>query len=436
MPVPAFYALFVVLDYWGHTLAVSETIAYTNNSPDALDELRLEVEANRWYGGFNLQSLKWENGESITDFELASNQMVIPLPQPLQPGEDLTLYLSYKLLLPPIPEPSDTSRPMPFGYTERQTNLVDWYPSIPPYRPGEGWLLHRPGYFGEHQVYEMADFDLQIRLTQPVKDLVIAASAPAEQTGDTYHYRLENVRNFVWSASHVYTVNSTVVGNVMVISYSFPTDTWAGEQVLQDTAQALGLYSDLFSPYPYASLSVVEADFLDGMEFSGLYFLSRGFYNLYDGTPQGYLTAIAVHETAHQWWYNQVGNDQALEPWLDEALCTYSERIFYENIYPDLLSWWWAFRVDYYVPSGVIDGAIYDYDSFRTYRDSVYLHGAQFLEELRTIIGDDAFFAFLRDYAARFANQKVTGDDFFAILQEHTTKDMSRIRSKYFTPKE
>jgi aminopeptidase N len=222
----------------------------------------------------------------------------------------------------------------------------------------------------------------------------------------------------------------------MVISYSFPTDTRASEQVLKDTAQALGLYSDLFSPYPYASLSVVEADFLDGMEFSGLYFLSRGFYNLYDGTPQGYLTAIAVHETAHQWWYNQVGNDQALEPWLDEALCTYSERIFYENIYPDLLSWWWAFRVDYYEPSGVIDGAIYDYYSFLTYRDSVYLHGAQFLEELRTIIGDDAFFAFLRDYAARFANQQVTGDDFFAILQEHTTKDMSRMRSKYFTPKE
>jgi hypothetical protein len=432
-PTPAHYTLQAQLDYWGHTLAVSETIEYTNNSPDALDELHLEVEANRWAGGFNLQSLKMENGKSITNSELSGNQMIIPLPQPLQPAERLILHLSYQLFLPAIPEPSDTARPVPFGYTGRQTNLVDWYPFIPPYRPGEGWLLHNPGYFGEHQVYETADFDVQISLSQPVQDLVIAASAPAGQTAESYDYHLVNARNFAWSASHVYKVSSTTVGDTVVTSYYFPTDAWAAEQALLDTAQALELYSELFSPYPQASLSVVEADFLDGMEFSGLYFLSRGFYNLYDGTPQGYLTAIAAHETAHQWWYGQVGNDQALEPWLDEAMCTYSERIFYENIYPDLLNWWWAFRVDYYEPSGVIDGAIYDYNSFRSYRDSVYLHGAEFLEELRITIGDEAFFAFLSDYTARKTSQQATAEDFFIIVQEHTSKDLSRLREEYFT---
>ena len=434
--IPAQYVLWAELDYWGHTLTVSQTIEYTNNSRGALDELQLEVEANRWTGSFKLQSLKWEKGESITDFELASNSLKVPLPQSLQPGEGCSLQLEYVLFLPAIPEPSDTARPIPYGYTERQTNLVDWYPSVPPYHPTAGWLLHKPGYFGEHQVYEMADFDVQISLSQPVQDLVIAASAPGDQAGDVYRYQLNNARNFVWSASHVYQVSSTTIGDVMVLSYSFPTDTWASEQALQDTAQALQLYSKLFSPYPYATLSVVEADFLDGMEFSGLYFLSRGFYNLYDGTPQGYLTAIAAHETAHQWWYSQVGNDQALEPWLDEALCTYSERIFYENIYPDLLSWWWAFRVDYYQPSGVIDGAIYDYDSFRAYRDSVYLHGAQFLEELRNAIGDEAFFTFLLDYVAGRSGQQTTAQDFFSILQRHTAKDLSRLRTKYFTPEE
>ena len=152
--------------------------------------------------------------------------------------------------------------------------------------------------------------------------------------------------------------------------------------------------------------------------------------------PKGYLTAIAAHETAHQWWYNQVGNDQALEPWLDEALCTYSERLFYENVYADLLSWWWAFRVDYYEPSGAIDGSIYDYDGFRSYRDSVYLHGAQFLEELRTIMGDAPFFAFLRDYATNYSGQQVTAQDFISLLQKHTTEDVSRLRSRYFTSEE
>lgn len=429
------YTLQAELDYWMHTVAVSQTIEYTNNSPEAINDLRLEVEANRWTGGFNLTSLKWAGGEEITNFQLDSNHLSIPLPQPLQPSENLSLYLKYNLILPAIPPLSDTTRPVPYGYTELQTNLVDWYPSVPPWQVGEGWLLHEPWYLGEHQVYEVANYDVQISLSEPVKDLIIAASAPTEKTGDVHYFHLEVARNFVWSASHVYQVNSSKVDDITVTSYAFPSDTRASEQALQDTAQALKLYSDLFSPYPFNSLSVVEADFLDGMEFSGLYFLSRSFYNPYDGTPQGYLTAIAAHETAHQWWYNQVGNDQAIEPWLDEALCTYTERIFLENIYPEVLDWWWAYRVDYYKPSGFIDGAIYDYATFRAYRDSVYLNGVNFLEELRQLIGDQAFFSFLHGYAIKKSAQQSTAEDFFGILHEYTTEDLDPLRMKYFSSK-
>jgi hypothetical protein len=422
------------LDYWEHTLIVSESITYTNNSPDVLTELQLDVEPNRWAGGFELQSLTWGDGQVANEYALTGNQLVIPLRQELQPADGLALNIEYKLTLPAIPVPDDLTRPVPYGYTGRQTNLVDWYPYIPPYRSGEGWLLHKPGSFGEHQVYDMADFDVQVVLTEAVEGLVMAASAPAEQSGETYRYHLTAARNFALSASHFYVVDSREVGEVTVISYTFPFDTQAGEQVLHDSSQALALYIDLFGAYPYPSLSIVEADFLDGMEYNSLFFLSRGFYNLYNGSPTGYLTAIAAHETAHQWWYAQVGNDQALEPWLDEAMCTYSERIFYENIYPDLLDWWWEFRINYYQPSGVIDGAIYDYDSFRAYRDSVYLHGAQFLEELRTAIGDEVFLAFLHDYASRMANQQTTAEDFFELLQAYTSLDLTSLRSEYFSP--
>jgi aminopeptidase N len=232
----------------------------------------------------------------------------------------------------------------------------------------------------------------------------------------------------------MYQEASQQVGEVTVHSYFIPLDEAAGEMALQNTADALALYSELFGAYPHASLSVVEADFLDGMEYDGLYFLSRGFYNLYDGTPQGYLTTIAAHETAHQWWYGLVGNDQALEPWLDEALCTYTERIFYEHTYPDLVDWWWYFRVDYYQPTGWVNGTIYDYGGFRPYRDAVYLNGAKFLEELRSLIGDEAFFAFLKDYAGQMAHRQATAQDFFAILKEHTTVEVGELLSTYFEP--
>jgi hypothetical protein len=437
---PTQYDLDAILDYLQHSLSVTETINYVNNTPEALVDLILVVEPNRRQAAFRLVSLNWETGESIEAYDLTGDQLHIPLPQPLASGDGLSIIIRYALEIPKITPPSDTNRPLPYGYTERQTNIVDWYPYLPPYRSGEGWLVHPNWWFGEHQVFDIAEFQVRLSLAEPVQDLVIAASAPAKKDGDTYIYHLETARSFALSASNEFIVQTTSVGDVTIYSYSFPFDKYAGEEVLHNTADALQLFSKLIMPYPHSSLSVVEADFLDGMEYDGLYFLSHGFYNLYEGTPKGYLTFISAHETAHQWWYGLVGNDQALEPWLDEAMCTYMEHIFYENIYADyppgsdqsLVDWWWIYRVNFYDPDGWVDGTIYDFDQFRPYRDAVYLNGAKFLDDLRNLIGDQAFFAFLRDYAGQNKNQIATATDFFAILQENTSKDLNELLLEYF----
>ena len=115
------------------------------------------------------------------------------------------------------------------------------------------------------------------------------------------------------------------------------------------------LYSDLYGPMERNLVSVVEADFLHGMEFDGLILLSRGFYMFYNGTPETNLTIITPHEISHQWFFSLVGNDQAMEPWLDESLATYSEALFYENYYPELVPWWWENRVDGQQPTGFVD---------------------------------------------------------------------------------
>ena len=110
-----------------------------------------------------------------------------------------------------------------------------------------------------------------------------------------------------------------------VSSYYFAFNEAAGQAALQTSAEAVQIFSDRYGPYPHKSLSLVMGDFNDGMEFSGFFYLSRDFYNLYDGTPANYLTFVAAHETAHQWWFEQVASDQALQPWVDEALSTYSK---------------------------------------------------------------------------------------------------------------
>jgi aminopeptidase N len=201
--------------------------------------------------------------------------------------------------------------------------------------------------------------------------------------------------------------------------------------VLDAATRAINTFTELFGPYQHLSLSIVESPFFDGMEYDGLFFLSQDYYKTYDGKLLGNLADLTVHETAHQWWFGQVGNDQAMEPWLDEALATYSEELFYEKNIPNV-SAWWVFRVESFSPSGWVDMDIYHGINFRTYANAVYLRGAQFLEDLRKIIGDDAFFAFLIDYSTTMSGKLATSKDFFRILGTHSTANISNLISSYF----
>jgi aminopeptidase N len=219
-----------------------------------------------------------------------------------------------------------------------------------------------------------------------------------------------------------------------VTSYYFPDEKVQGERLLDEVSLALTTYQERFGPYPYPVLSIVEANFYDGMEYAGLFFLGRDFYLADDGTKLNYLIDLAVHETAHQWWFGLVGNDQAMEPWLDEALATYSEYLFYEEYYPGMAEAWWHFRVETFSPTGYVDSTIYTSGDFQTYANAVYLRGAQFLHDLTARIGDEAFFAFLNDYAAQMSGKIATAEDFFGILQQHASTALPALVGEYFSP--
>ncbi|NLC29359.1 MAG: M1 family metallopeptidase [Chloroflexi bacterium] len=139
------------------------------------------------------------------------------------------------------------------------------------------------------------------------------------------------------------------------------------------------------------------------------------------------------HELAHQWFYSQVGNNHALEPWLDEALATYSEVLFYEHYYPDLDQWWWDNRVYAHPHSGFVDNSIYDAGTYDNYRASVYLHGAIFLHDLRITMGDGAFMSALKSYIDQ-NNMGIAGkNDFLAVFQAaNPDADIQAVFARYF----
>ena len=429
-PRRSHYSFAVRFDYLAHTLGVTETLVYVNNTSASLTELLVVVEADRREGSFALQGLQWGDGEPLEDYILEEARLRIPLRQALAPYQSLSLHIQYSLDIPFFEAGQVVYGPL--NATARQANLGDWYPYIPPLDAEAGWLVYEPSGVGENQVYDLADFEVNIEVVDAPPGLVIAASSWGQQAGDRYHFLLEGGRNFAWSASPEYVVAQTVIGSALITSYAFPEDARQGQALLQVSADAVALYNELFAPYPHTSLAVVESGFFDGLEYDGLYFLGSEYFAAYSGAPTDYLTILGAHETAHQWWYGLVGSDQAWQPWLDEALCTYSERLFYERYAPELLPWWWNYRVDRFDPQGAVDSTIYDLAGFRLYTDAVYLRGARLLEDLRIRVGDEAFFAALKAYAAREAGRIARPDDFFAALRAQTGQDFSDIVARYF----
>ncbi len=418
------YRLAVTFDYEGHTLAVEQSVVYPNLTGETLTDLVLVIDPLNHGAFIDLTELTWGNRAPIDAYTLEKSTLTIPLPDGLPPEGEMALDLKYSLRLP--------NQPAGLGFTLRESLLIDWYPFIPPYKPGLGWLVNRPWPFGEYLAYALGDYEVIIRLANSNPDVMIAAGAPDLDTGEAWHFRLDAARSFAWSASTAYQVLTRQAGEVALSAYIFPEHRAAGEAALETAAEALTFFGELFGPYPRPVYTIVEADFADGREYDGLIFLSRTYHAEYDGTRQNFLSLLAAHETAHQWWYGLVGNDQAGEPWLDEALATYSELLFYERFYPDLANWWWFYRINFFNPQGLINPPLYDFGSFKPYWYAVYMRGALFLRDLRALIGDEAFFTFLQAYARQNVYHEATAVDFFSVLATTSPVDPGRVVDTYF----
>ena len=419
------YLITAQMDYANHTVNVSEAILYPNTSNDPLPSLLLGVNPMLWTNTFHMYTLSVNDQPG--DYTLSGQNLTVRLPAALQPGQSVKIGIGYSLYLP-----YSNGKFENFGYTARQTTLIDWYPFVVPYIPGQGWVLPDPYPYGENLVYPEADFRVSLSFADPANAPVVAASAPASLENGALMYTISNARNFSLSASPEFLMSTADANGVTIYNYYFPEDAAAAAMTQEMTRMAVNTYSASFGAYAHNSLTVVETDLNDGLETDGLYFLARSFYTSYPGGVQNNLADIAVHETAHQWWYGAVANNQATEPWLDEAMATYSEHVFYETNYPGMVNWWWNFRVNSKYPTGAVDLRVYDTGNFHDYVAAVYFQGANFFDALRLRIGDEAFFAFLRDYYARERGSISSASAFFAILDQHTTVDYSDLLKLYF----
>ena len=124
-------------------------------------------------------------------------------------------------------------------------------------------------------------------------------------------------------------------------------------------------------PYPYRILTIVQTAGGYGMEGPGVVWIPTG-------VGSANLTYLVTHEIAHQWFYGIVGNDQAREPFADEAAADFVAR--------DVLGMRRASRCS----TSALDRTIYRYSS-ACYYEVVYIQGGNLLASAPDEDGIHAF---------------------------------------------
>ena len=88
--------------------------------------------------------------------------------------------------------------------------------------------------------------------------------------------------------------------------------------VLGAATAALTRLARRYGAYPWRRYTVVVPPRFGagGIEYPTLSFVGAS----------NFVRVVVDHETAHQWFYSLVGNDQARDPWLDETLATWAQQ--------------------------------------------------------------------------------------------------------------
>ena len=135
-----------------------------------------------------------------------------------------------------------------------------------------------------------------------------------------------------------------------------------------------------------------------------------------DGTRSA--ERLIAHELAHQWFGNSVTVRRWRDIWLHEGFACYAEWLWSENSggrSADEL----ARQHHRRLVAEPQDLLLSDPGPADMFDDRVYKRGACALHALRGLIGDDNFFALLRDWTTRHRHGTVVTDDFTGLAANY-----------------
>jgi hypothetical protein len=481
------YKLNVTLDTVLNTVSGDAEIVYTNNSPDDLQFLWLQLDQNiyredsrgsatttqtggRWANGqftsgiqINSFSVETEGIRSEPQLVFTDTRLQTWLPQPVKhAGGKIKMKIGFSFTIPQY----GTDR---MGMQKTKNGIIyeiaQWFPRMCVYDDIQGW--NTLPYTGAGEFYlEYGDFEINITAPSSMivvssgellnetevltneqqkrmaaarssdrtvvirgeKEVTDASSRPKEKQL-TWKFRIPNARDVAWAASSAFVWDAAQInlnGGKKALAMSvYPVES-IKQNGWQRSTEMVKASVEFYSNkwFEYPYPSMVNvAGNVSGMEYPGIVFCS------FSDAGEA-LWGVTDHEVGHTWFPMIVGSNERKYAWMDEGFNTYingaSTKAFNNGEFGEFS----FFQAD--VAEYIFDKKM---DPLFTVPDAVqqdnlgiaaYEKPAVMLNVLRDVVlGPERFDMAFKEYIRRWAYKHPTPWDFFRSMENVAGEDLS-----------
>jgi hypothetical protein len=479
------YSIHTTLDTANHSLSGDVTVTYTNNSPDALPFLWLQLDQNIYredsrgeatspVNGGRWTNRKFTDGDAIrsvvllvngqevkADWLVSDTRMQIRLPQAVRAGGGVIRFrINYSFAIPEYGTDRMGRQLVHDGWIYE---IAQWYPRMEVYDDVSGWNVLP--YLGQGEFY--LDYgNIDYTVTAP-SDMVVAGSGEllnptevltaaqqarlarartsdktvvirtADEVGDakahlpkaslSWHFRCTQTRDAAWAASRAFIWDAARInlpeGKKALAQSVYPAESADAAAWGRSTEFVKGCI-ELYSSqwFPYTyPVATNVAGLVGGMEYPGIVFCSGN-------ERGGGLWEVTNHEFGHNWFPMIVGSNERKYAWMDEGFNTFingvDTRVFNKGEFQHRSD---AQKAAQYMFSEKSEALLTVPDVIlpNNLGTAAYAKPAMALDLLRKfVLGEKRFDYAFRTYIRRWAFKHPTPWDFFRTMENAGGEDL------------
>lgn len=410
------------------TLDGNMIFSYTNFTT-SMENLQFILYANGYSKDSKIEPISYvytemayPNGKSYGDIEIlkvtsqnkdvnfkisGENKNVLQVDKSFEKYEEVIVEIDFKTTLANVLHR--------LGFGENTVNLCNFYPIMSVIENGKYVeCLYYP--YGDPFYSENANYEVYLTLpsTYSVASSLGADGVEVMGANTTYKYKQNNVKDIAFILSNEFEILKDKVEDIEVYYYYFSDKT--PEKTLKVIKESLAFFNSEYIKYPYSHYVVCQSDFIyGGMEYPCLVYVDNKL-------TESDLYYTVVHETAHQWWYGIVGDNEIIDGYIDEGLTEFSTVNFF-NAYSE-----YGIKKDQFIQNtlkaydkilanlvemGVnanhgLRYSLKDYSSDIEYVASVYYKSALTFFDIEKSVGSKKFNKFLKGFIQKYFMQNVS----------------------------